>query len=56
MENPATWGKAERVVDKAIKDHQAAWDERPPRIGLSQVRCITDALREAGLLKEEPDA
>jgi hypothetical protein len=52
MENPATWGKAERIVDKAIGDHDTAMQRGIT--GLSLVRHITDALREAGLLKEGP--
>lgn len=48
MENPATWGRAERVVAKAIKNFQ---DQTVPQTaGLSLVRQITDALRADGLL------
>ncbi len=54
MENPATWGKAEKRISEV---HQA-WLENLHRpadervAGLSLYRQITDALREAGLLKE----
>lgn len=51
MENPATWGKAERVVADAMEAADEAY--RTGYVGLSTVRQITDALREAGLLKEE---
>lgn len=51
MENPATWGKAERVVDQILTE--AAYD--PFRAGLSLARRITDALREAGFDLEEKD-
>lgn len=49
MENPATWGPAEHVVSKALKDAAAARAQGV--IGLSTVRQVTDALREAGLLE-----
>lgn len=51
MENPAPWGKAERVITNALMDWAAARDASV--IGPSQARLIADALREAGLLKEE---
>jgi hypothetical protein len=54
MENPATWGPAERIVDevlgKAILNMAKPVEERV--IGSSIARQVTDALREAGLLKE----
>jgi hypothetical protein len=57
MENPATWGPAERVVDGVIRDHYLARREEMKRgefrAGLSLARQITDALREAGLLPRE---
>lgn len=53
-ENPMTWGNAEHVVDKAIRDageaHQAGM------IGLSLVRQITDALRESCHLRGDDEA
>ncbi len=62
MENPATWGKAEHIVNKVIEDHfdhhhKVTAGEEEPIAGLSLVRKITDALREAGLLsrsREDP--
>jgi len=52
MENPATWGLAERV----ISDARAEW-HRAGRMGVygpSLPRAVADALRKAGLLAEEP--
>jgi hypothetical protein len=51
MENPATWGPAEKVVDDAYE----RWFRLRSQgyCGLSLARQITDALREAGLLKED---
>jgi hypothetical protein len=51
MENPATWGRAEHVVSQAMDE--AEDDLQQQVCGLSVVRQITDALRAAGLLKEE---
>lgn len=57
MENPVTWGKAEHVVQEALA--RVRRNEEQPhgqrRYGLSVARQITDALREAGLLKEDTD-
>lgn len=55
MENPATWGQAERIIAEVHRSwldnlHRTA-DERVT--GLSLYRQIADALREAGLLREE---
>lgn len=53
MENPATWGLAENVIRNAIvQDHYA---RQEGAIGLSLPRKIADALRDAGLLKEEDE-
>ena len=55
MENPATWGPAERIIQETY----LAWLEnlRLPAnervIGLSLYRQVADALRTAGLLKED---
>jgi hypothetical protein len=50
MENPATWGPAEKVVDKVIRE---VYENRRAGItGLSMVRRVTDGLREAGLLRD----
>lgn len=53
MENPATWGKAEKIVAEAIAKHHELLAKH--YCGLSEVRMITDALRAACLLKEETD-
>jgi len=50
MENPATWGEAEKIVDRILEQ---AWRNEAP-CGLSLNRQITDALRLAGLLRERP--
>jgi hypothetical protein len=54
MENPATWGPAEKIVDE-ILGRAFLNIGKPPEervIGLSLPRQITDALREAKLLEE----
>lgn len=49
-ENPESWGPAERVVDQVLTDHA----QRDPQLcGLSLMRRITDALRDAELLTRE---
>jgi hypothetical protein len=48
MEDPATWGPAERVVQEALLEAQRASDE--VRFGLSTARTVTNALRKARLL------
>lgn len=51
MENPATWGKAEKVIDEAYQDW---WKSRARgTYGLSLARRIADALRDAELLRDE---
>lgn len=51
MENPATWGEAEKVVRKALNE---AHEARLQMIcGLSTEKRITNALRAAGLLIDE---
>lgn len=50
MENPATWGRAEKIVNRALTD--AMSDHARGVIGLSTARRITDALKQAGLLSE----
>lgn len=50
MENPATWGEAERVVAQALKEHHEAMVAGI--VGRSDVKAITDALKKARLLKE----
>lgn len=51
MENPATWGRSERV----IQDAYGAWSAARNKgvAGLSLARHIADALRDEGLLAEE---
>lgn len=51
MENPATWGRAEHVVADALE--RAHEQDAQHVVGLSHIRQITDALRAAGLLKED---
>lgn len=46
-----TWGEAEKVVARVIRQHHQSISEG--RVGLSLVRKITDALRQEDLLKEE---
>jgi hypothetical protein len=53
MENPATWGRAERVVSDALEAALKARDEG--YVGFSTPRQITDALRREGLLKEDDE-
>jgi hypothetical protein len=58
MENPATWGRAERIVRNVLTnfyDNQARAVTDPAKImvGLSLERQITDALRAEGLLHAE---
>ena len=53
MENPATWGPAEKVIDAAIENHDHLVRTNPGFCGLSLTRQIADALREAGLLVED---
>ena len=50
MENPATWGPAERVVREVLDEERALRQDGQVVIGLSLEMRITDALREAGLL------
>lgn len=57
MENPATWGEAERIVQQVLDDffanqNKPITDPAKYIAGLSLERKITDALREAGLLKD----
>lgn len=49
MENPSTWGDAERIVHNALNEFE---DQTLGEMmaGLSLERRITDALRAAGLL------
>lgn len=51
MENPDTWGQAEKVIHKAHQDYWTA--RREGKIGLSLPLQVANALREAGLLRDE---
>lgn len=55
MENPATWGPAERIIDEILGKIILGWGKSGEEItcGLSAARQIADALRNAGLLKED---
>ncbi len=46
MENPMTWGEAERIVHGVLTQRETG----EIRMGLSTERRITNALRNAGLL------
>lgn len=48
MENPQTWGPAERLINTVIVQH--AYAQADGCCGLSLERKITDALRAEGLL------
>ena len=48
MENPATWGKLELVIDQALRESDMTAD-----FGLSLVRRVADKLRAEGLICEE---
>lgn len=52
MENPATWGAAENVIRIACDQFYEDVHGDPPIVGLSLPCRIADALRNAGLLKE----
>lgn len=53
MENPATWGQAEQIIDHQLTE---TWDMiTHGLVGLSTPRRIADALREAHLLIPEGD-
>lgn len=60
MENPATGGTAERIVDRVLTDfninqERMITDPAKAFFGRSLARQVTDALREAGLLIEEEE-
>lgn len=54
MENPAYWTETEHVIDQALKQWQEGHDQG--RFGWSRVMCVSNALREAGLLKDADEA
>ncbi len=53
MENPATWGEAELIISEVLDDHDRVQRGPEPLCGFSVEKLIADALRKAGLLKEE---
>lgn len=52
MEDPASWGKAEHVINEALMEIAQA-EADGPRFGFSKAHRIASALRQADLLKEE---
>jgi len=52
MENPATWGEAEKIIQSVYLNHLENLRKPDKTIGLSLYWQIADALREAGLLKD----
>jgi len=54
MENPLTWTQAEKLIHQASRE----WEEGRERgvIGFSRAKVIAKALRDAGLLLDEPAA
>lgn len=52
-ENPATWGEAEKIVNRVLEEWEENKYAEHPVIGLSLPRRITDALREAGKLDHD---
>lgn len=57
MENPATWGEAERIVSEVLNrffenQERAITDPDKVMMGLSVERKIVNALRAEGLLSE----
>lgn len=51
-ENPATWNRAEQIIDKALEDHEEG--QRQGMIGLTRVKAIANALRAAGYDLNDP--
>jgi hypothetical protein len=52
MENPASWGDAEKVIDAAIRKWEEWW-RKQGYVGASFAAFIADELRNAGLLDNE---
>lgn len=52
MENPATWGEAERVIHDAHEQWHQGRDGGV--VGWSLAMSIAEALRKAGLLAPQP--
>jgi hypothetical protein len=53
MENPATWTTVERTIHDAQNTHRALMAEHPDLCAVSEVSKIAEALRAAGLLRED---
>ena len=53
MENPATWGPAEKILSGVLDEHLGLPQDLA---GLSLERRLANALREAGLLLPDPAA
>lgn len=49
-ENPAYWTPAEKTISEALSDYEKSL--AAGIVGWSRVKCIAEALREAGHLKE----
>lgn len=54
MENPATWGKPEHVINKTLREIENDLLTGISQYGLSDTYRIAQALRRAGFLREEP--
>jgi hypothetical protein len=57
MENPATWGRAEHIVDDVLANDDANRRKPPEQmlVGASRAKQICDALRAEGLLTDADD-
>jgi len=53
-EDPATWGEAEKIVQRALRE--AAQARQQQLAGFSTPRRVADALRDAGLLAGDSDS
>ena len=54
MENPATWGEAEKIIDRTLTAGNRA--ALRGEVGWSLAKQIAEALREACLLRDEDEA
>ncbi len=50
-ENPACWTPAEKTIHRALSDYEKSM--AAGIVGWSRVKCVAEALREAGHLKED---
>ena len=55
-ENPATWGEPEKIIDEVLDDYWRNRARPDPMIGWSLAKMIAEALRNAGLLLDQPPA